>query len=252
MKKAFNYSVRTREILSLKFLLEEAGNKDEGLEVLILTLFPWQAQQMFRLARPSPILPTTVWAIHKHERGKRSLQEEWYHRGYTTPVKQLGLGQERTIKTIKVYHISSPNSIRWWERLLIQTQVHCIRAWCKRQQDRDLCSILSPTRAVEYLLMVHETETDARRVFCMFLLQDITAFLTSSWSLILLWQERQDCVTTSKHLMGHIWGMAAWVRQEQNTQTAAPHPNDPLYCTTLSLSQMEVDLTPSGLWPVLI
>lgn len=76
MKKAFNYSVRTREIVSLKFLLEEAGNKDEGLEVLILTLFPWQAQQMFRLARPSPILPTTVWAIHKHEYGKRSLQEE--------------------------------------------------------------------------------------------------------------------------------------------------------------------------------
>lgn len=218
----------------------------------MLTLFPWKAQQMFRLAMPSPILPITVWAIPKHERGQRSLQEEWGHQGRTTPVKPLGLGKERTIKTVNVYHISSTNSIRWWEMLLTQTHVRYIRTCCKRQQDRDLCSILTFPRAVEYLLMVHETDSDARRVFCTFLLQDISAFLTLSSSLTLLWQERQDCGTTSKNLMGHIWGMAAWVRQGQNTQTAAPHPNDPLYCTTLFLNQTEVDLTPSGLWPVLI
>lgn len=167
----------------------------------------------------------------------RSLQEEWCHQGYTTPVKQLGLGKERTIKTINVYHIPSTNSIRWWEMLLIQTHVHYIRTCCKRQQDRDLCSILSPTRAVEYLLMVHETESGARRVFCTFLLQDITAFLTWSSSPTLLWQERQDCVTTSQLLMGHVWGMAAGVRQGHNTQTAASHPNDPLDCNALVLSR---------------
>lgn len=84
MKKAFNYSVRTREILSLKFLLEEAGNKDEGLEVLILTLFPWQAQQMFRLARPSPILPTTKSTFYPYT--SMNMGRDLYRRSDTIRV----------------------------------------------------------------------------------------------------------------------------------------------------------------------
>lgn len=71
---------------------------------------------MLRLARPSSILPTVghtqAWMWAKISTG------EWCHQGYTTPAKQLGLGEERTIKTINVYHISSTNSTRWWEMLL--------------------------------------------------------------------------------------------------------------------------------------
>lgn len=112
-----------------------------------------------------------------------------------------------------------PTLIRWWEMLLIQTQVHYTRTCCKRQQDRDLYSILNLTRAVEYFLMVHETESGARRVFWMFLLQDITAFLTSSSSPTLLWQERQDCANTSKHLTG------AHLRGGCLGQTGTGHPD---------------------------
>ena len=63
---------------------------------------------------------------------------------------------------------------------------------CKRQQDGDLRSILNPATAVEYLLIVHKTESDARRIICTFLLQDMLAFLNSSSFRTLLWQRRQS------------------------------------------------------------
>lgn len=184
---------------------------------------------MLRVARPSSILPITGWVSHSHERGERSLQEEWCHQGHTTPVKQLGLGKERTIKPINVHHFSSSSSVRWWE---IQTHAHCIRTCCKREQDRDLCSILNSLSGISpdgpwnrgwcQESVLHILVTGHCCLFDLeFISQPALAGETGQW----------------EHLMGNIWGMAAWVRQGQNTQTAASHPNHPLYCNTLLLSQ---------------